>query len=377
MPDKGTEDIVGRLEALRKRVPAEAPPEKKATPEADERRKKIARAIGILIVVLFIFGIAYAGYKFIYIPKKAQERAMIDQATMQQVALQKAKQETVAALRSDFAGLPQDYRQEEESLIRSVEGASTTSEVQGLKAKGQSIAKEGWIAYRTIQLGDLAKKTDKLRMIVTVQQKVGNETKQISTYYKGEERIRGVLHTLSIPELKSATIEEIRTTYVAVRLERLQAGGGLVEIGKKVNIYFREVGDDTQGATMTALAKDAKVMAVMRAQSSSISLTESENKKDTGVGGSTTGTATVSLGGIGPISTEGGVSAGYRERQTQTTYSIDLIEVQKAAAASKLEESYIESVLMKYGIKLGNIERESNIADFEEEYILLLEVSEE
>jgi hypothetical protein len=214
-------------------------------------------------------------------------------------------------------------------------------------------------------------------MIVTVQQKVGNETKQISTYYKGEERIRGVLHTLSIPELKSATIEEIRTTYVAVRLERLQAGGGLVEIGKKVNIYFREVGDDTQGATMTALAKDAKVMAVMRAQSSSISLTESENKKDTGVGGSTTGTATVSLGGIGPISTEGGVSAGYRERQTQTTYSIDLIEVQKAAAASKLEESYIESVLMKYGIKLGNIERESNIADFEEEYILLLEVSEE
>jgi hypothetical protein len=379
MPEKGTEDIVGRLEALRKRVPTEAPPDREEVkPPSDGRRKKIARVVGIVIIVLVIIGIGYAGFKFVIKPKQIEEQERIDQAALQQAALQQAKKESIAAIEADFQGLPLEYALKLDSLIAKVDEAGTLSAVQSARIEGDAAAVQAWMNYKSDQLNKLAEKTDKIRMVVTVEQLVGNETKPVQTYYKGYERIQGVLSTLSLGALKSTSIEEIRTTYVAVRLKRLQAGGGLVEIGKKVNVYFREVSDVPETPEeMVALAKDAKVMAIMRAKSSSIALSETENRKDTGAGGSTSGTATVSLGGIGAIDTEGGASAGYRERQTMTSYSIDIKEVQKAAAASKLEESYIESVLMQYGIKLGNIERESNVADFEEEFILLLEVSEE
>ncbi|MBU2559925.1 DUF515 domain-containing protein, partial [archaeon] len=52
-------------------------------------------------------------------------------------------------------------------------------------------------------------------------------------------------------------------------------------------------------------------------------------------------------------------------------------QIQRAAAASKLEEGYIEGVLGNYGLKLNKIEADTGLADFSAEYLILFEVGEE
>lgn len=384
----GTEDIVGRLEALRKRVPTDKIPgeDKKPQPDegeppVDEKRKKIARIVGVSIIVLVLLVGIVAVNKFVIQPKKeaSQTDAALEQQRLQQ--LNQNMQQTLQIIKSLFSGLPSEYKKDEALALEEAANAGTQPQLQSIIDNSVITANAAWRLYRNDELTALAQQTDKIRMRVTIEQLVGNDTIQIAETYKGENKIRTVIDRLDYEMLKTADIEEVGITYVAIRLQRLQAGGGLVEIGKRVNVYFKQGGieDGTlAGGTqskMVALAKDAKVMASMRA-SASIDLTESETKLDSGAGAEGKETMDFTLDGIfGTI--EGQGSVGYRERLTETTYSIDLLEIQKAAAASKLDEDYIENVLKQYGIKLGNIERESNLASFDEEYILLLEVTEE
>jgi hypothetical protein len=66
-----------------------------------------------------------------------------------------------------------------------------------------------------------------------------------------------------------------------------------------------------------------------------------------------------------------------RQSSSQTTYTVDLKEVQKAAAANKIDPTYIEEALRNYGIRLSQLEIESQVGNFDEEYLILLEMREE
>lgn len=377
MAEKGTEDIVGRLEALRKRVPTDKAPEDDKKPEPaegeeepsiDDKRKKIARIVGVVVIVLILLVGIVAVNKFVIQPKKVSTQAGDVQLAQAQAEVNKGKQDVSNFINDYFSGLPDEYKGDKTLLQEEVSAATTIPQLLSILERSKGKANDAWRLYRADGLTELAQKTDKIRMLVTVG--TGNTT----TYdtYKGESKIRNMINRLDYETLKTVEIEEVGITYVAIQLDRLQAVGGLAEIGKRVNVYFKDAGD------MVNLAGDAKVMATMRG-SATIAVSESETKAESG--GGVEGTGSLDSFGIGSTSAtlDGNFqgSSGSKTMASSTIYATDLLEIQKAAAAGKLNQEYIDAVLKQYGEKLGELERESNLAEFDEEYILLLEVTEE
>jgi hypothetical protein len=348
MAEKEKEDIIKRLEALRRRPPEERPaPPPEVAPEL--RRKRLARIVGLAVISLFLIVIFYFGYTLLGKPK--------EERVVEKPVLEELKAKTISDIKAAFEGLPQEYVVEQESLIEQVKRAETSEAIAGIDyAKA---ATKAWRSY-------LRDKLDKLlETAVEVELRVGEEP------YRGREEILQKINQLSLSELKKAVLREVGVEYVPIRLTREQAVGGMAAPGDVVNIYYKN------RSKIVRLAKDARVMAVLRGKSSgSIQLSESEKRVDTGGGVEGYGTATsLSIGSTGASLTgsyEG--STGLKIRQTETTYIVDIEEIQKAAAASKLPRSYIEETLANYGLKLNTIERETNIGDLDIEYLLLFEV---
>jgi hypothetical protein len=148
-----------------------------------------------------------------------------------------------------------------------------------------------------------------------------------------------------------------------------------------LNIYFKkrvnESDPDSPFETIY-LAKDARVISILRARSSGeIALSESETRKK--IAGGVEGFGTVPSLSIGATSgTLTGTftgSAGTAMSETQTTLTIDLVEVQKAYAANKISESDFTAMLDKYGLRLGEIEESTKFGEFDVEYLMLVRVT--
>ncbi|MFH1773872.1 MAG: DUF515 domain-containing protein [Methanobacteriota archaeon] len=341
------ENIIERLEALRKRVPEEKGP----SIPVDVRRKRLARLVGILVIMVFIGLISLLGYSFLFKPVK-------EKIEVEDTALAQAKAQKINYINDAFAGLPARYMSDRAQLINQVNQAATVSQVQEIDFS--TPASNAWRSYTLEKVNEIARKTEKIEM------EVGKDI------YRELATIRQKISLLSYAELKTAVVRELRAEYVPIRLLREQAAMGLAEPGNIVNIYFKN------GSSIAVLAKDAKVVAVLRAKASgSINLAETEKKTDTGGGIEGYGTAaSLSIGATSAALTgsyEG--STGLKMRQSETAYTVNIEELQKAAAASKLPESYIKEVLANYGLKLNAIERETNIGDLGVEYLMLFEVS--
>lgn len=348
MAEKEKEDIIERLEALRRRGPKEeAVPPPRALP--DLRRKRLTRIVGFAVIFIFLASVFYLGYTFLGKPK--------EEVVVEKPPLDELKAKTIKDIKAAFEGLPAGYAVERESLIEQVNKAETKESVAEIDyAKA---ATKAWRSYLIDKMNKLFETTQEVEL------KVGEEP------YRDREAILQKINQLSYAELKKTVLREAGVEYVPIRLSRQQAVGGLAEPGDVVNIYYKNQ------SKIVKLARDASVMAVLRGKSSgSIQLSESERKVDTGGGIEGYGTATsLGIGSTGASLTgsyEG--STGLKIRQTETTYNVDVEEIQKAAAASKLPESYIEEVLANYGLKLNTIERETNIGDLDIEYLLLFEV---
>ena len=348
MAEKRTEDIIERLEALRKRVP-----EEKARPSipVDVRRKRLARLVGILVTLIFLGSVSLLGYSFLFKPVK-------EKIEVEDTALAQAKTQKINSINDAFAGLPSRYLSDKAQLINQVTQATTASQVQEIDFSVP--ASNAWRSYTLEKVNEIARKTEKIEM------EVGKDV------YRELAAIKQKISILSYAELKTAVVRELRPEYVPVRLLREQAAMGVAEPGNIVNVYFKN------GSTIATLAKDAKVIAVLRAKASgSINLAETEKKTDTGGGIEGYGTAaSLGIGATGATLTgsyEG--STGLKMRQSETTYTVNIEEIQKAAAASKLPENYIKEMLENYGLKLNAIERETNIGDLGVEYLMLFEVS--
>lgn len=344
------EDIIERLEALRKRAPeAKAKPPTRPLEDA-LRRKRIARSVGLAVIFLFIASVSYAGYVFLVKPKEAE-------IEKQALSLEELKTKKISGIEAAFAGLPASYAVVKDELISNVKKAGTPREVEGVDHT--KAADTAWRGYVTDSYNKIAETTPDVEL------RVGEEP------FRGRETILQKIRQLSYSDLKNVLIKEVGIEYVPIRVKRSQAVGGLAEPGDTVNIYYK----NTSG--IFKLAKNAKVTALLRGSTSgSINLAENERKSDTGGGVEGYGTASsLGIGSTGATlsgSYEG--STGLKIRQTETTYTVNIVEIQKAAAASKLSKSYIEEVLSNYGLRLNTIERETNIGDLDIEYLVLFEV---
>jgi hypothetical protein len=363
--EKGTEDIVERLEALRKKAPngESAEAEEKVEEESVEapptdRRQRIARIVGVIVIFLVVVVVLFAAYNFVYKPlmKERVDSERIEQENQQ--AFINAQGEKFSEINNAFAGLPSKYITQKSVLLEELQGADTLGKVNAIQVTDPADA--AWRDYRIDQLDEKSQVTDKLKM------KIGNDT------YRGYDEIKQKIEQFPYSTLKGIAIEEYSSEYFPIRLTREQAAGGWAEQGSLVNIWLGSA------ETPAMLARNARVVAVLRGSSSGvIALSETESKTASGGGSEGKGTvSSVTTGGVGSITGSFPASAGYKTTQTATSFNVNILEVQKAAAASKLEEGYIEGVLGNYGVKLNKIEADTGIADFSAEYIILFEVGE-
>ncbi len=349
MAEKEKEDIIKRLEALRRRAPEERPSPPTGLPQKD-KRKKIARIVGIAVIALIVLSVSYVGYIF-FLKSKEKEKAP------EKPVLDDLKAKVEADIKNAFKGLPDKYTTDEKDLLEKVRKAQTKEEIAAIDYTKAAV--NAWRTYLIDEFENLQKTGEDIELVAAGEP------------YRTKEEIIQKINQLSLAELKSAVLRIASVEYVPIRLTREQAVGGMAAPGDLVNIYYKN------GSEVVKLARNAKVMAVLRGKSSgSIQLSETEKKLDTGGGVEGYGTSTsLGIGDTGAALTgsyEG--SSGLKMRQTETTYTVEIEELQKAAAASKLSRSYIEEALANYGLKLNTIERETNIGDLDTEYLLLFEV---
>ncbi|MEE8168777.1 MAG: DUF515 domain-containing protein [Candidatus Hydrothermarchaeales archaeon] len=375
MPKEKTEDIIGRLEALRKRVPEEkgvAPTEEPSVEEG----KKPARIVGIIVILLIVSSIFFLGYKFYLQPAREQARIRAE-GELAKVEAEKAKIEAEKVKRAEekkafleaqqlkfkeindaFQGLPSTYMGTRDNLIEKAKTVDNIVALQVIDIETPAIV--AWSDYRLDQVDEL------LATIEEIELKVGVES------YRLLPEIKQKIRMLSLAELKESVIRELKYEYVPMRLQRVAAGGFPKE-GTNLNIYYKK----NENATVY-LAKDGKIISILLAASSgSIDLTESETRSK--VGGGVEGFGTVPSLSIG--ATAGALtgtftgSAGTSISQTKTTFTVDLIEVQKAYAANKISKSDFEAMLDKYGMRLGEIEEMTKFGEFDREYLMLVRVT--
>jgi hypothetical protein len=379
--DKKEEDIVGRLEALRKKVPppgVERPPKKPQGPksEPDEKRKKLARVVGVLVIVIILAGVAFVGSKLIGKPAKTPTPGQTfppsngnggveDQAKLAELA--NAKSEKIDEINDAFAGLPSGYSQEKDQLIQDVKTKKSVSDVDSMDY--QVTVTDAWRIYRKDEVDEKAAING--GVIANLGEKI----------LKGADYIKKQIDVTDVSLLKGMAIKESRSEFIPIRLPRDQVTGGFADVGDRVNIHYRwvEKVNGTDEAKIKYLARDGKVISIMRT-AGTISLSETEQQRQTGGGTEGKGNvSSITVGGYGITISDGpyGASVGVKSLEKSSSYTVNLAEVQKAAAASKVSEEEIMKDLEKYGVRLTEIERKTNIGDLRAEYLILIEVTED
>lgn len=390
--DNREEDIVGRLEALRKKVP---PPSTK-TPqpkqpkgpeqEPDEKRRKMARIIGVLVILVIISGVGLLGSKFLTkdsgptetvapTPPVVDEGPVVEEVDPALIAeLADARSNKTKDVEEAFKDVPSGYGQNKEALIKEINTAPTKEEVEVIDIDEALI--KTWRQLRNDELSSLTQVTP------SVIARIGDGL------VKGTDQIQKEINLATLNDLKTMRINEMRPEYIPIRLPRDQITGGFAEVGDTINIHYSWVEkiNGTDVPKVKYLAKDGKVISIMRA-AGTISLSESESKAQSGGGTEGKGNVTSissSVGSLGLSSisisiSDGpyGASLGAKSVAKQSSYTVNLGEVQKAAAANKISPDVLEENLNKYGIRLSEIERDTNMGDFGAEYLMLVEVTED
>ena len=381
--EKKEDDIVGRLEALRKKVPPpktdKSASEKQKAPsrEPDEKRRRLARIIGVIVIIAVLGGLYVVGNKYVLQPPEtlspietiAPTQPVISDVEQQakMAELAKVKKDKNAEIEALFSGLPSDYTSNKNQLIDEITTSTTTEAVSSIK--GEVAATTSWRNYRKDEVDRKSTLT-------------GGAIAQIDvTLIKGADEIKRQIDLLTLAELRTIVISEMRSEFIPIRLPRDQFTGGFAEVGDQVNILYRyldQPGTPNETAMIRYLAKNGRVVAIMK-PTSSIALSESEQQRQTGSGTEGKGNVTtITMGQYGLTISDGpyGASVGVKSLEKSSSYTVDLGEVQKAAAASKVELDDFMANMEKYGVRLSEIERETNIGDLDTEYLMLVEVSE-
>lgn len=157
------------------------------------------------------------------------------------------------------------------------------------------------------------------------------------------------------------------TVVVPIIISRLQAAGGLINVGDAVDIYL-----NTNGATTTTTTN----------QTNQTNTTVTSNNTNPQVSGATV-LAILRAKDSGKIaaslSTTQGIAINQLSQNSSRGQSAttDAEELLKAAAAGTWDEATVRTMLAAYGWQLSDFERASNLGELEVNYLVLLEVPRE
>ncbi|CDG64329.1 MAG: hypothetical protein PWQ15_231 [Methanobacterium sp.] len=322
-------------------------------PNDDDQRTLIGAAVfGIILIIL-----VGAGYYFmVYAPY--------------QESLTAAKQTKITEVDTYFKGaLATDYNRT--LLLAEIDGAATPEEALSVDVLGP--ATSSWRHYQSEQIKS---QKDPYGRVMISYEADGEKNLLMKT-----EEAQTIVNEADAKALSNMLIETPDTVAVPIIISRVQAAGGLVNVGDSVDVYLtNNASQDTPPANTSdnntteqtgtetlsqpsslPTVSGATVLAILRASGSGDISAQLAKSKDIA---KTTLTMT------------GSRTSGKSSTSTQTV-DTQVEELLKAASSNTWNPKQVNRLLNSYGWRLSDFERASNLGELDVQYMVVLEVPRE
>jgi hypothetical protein len=342
--DKKPDGIGGILPGFGRRMPGSGGGAGGGGPDEDQRTLVGALVFGLILIVL-----VGAGYYFlVYAPYQG--------------TLNDAKQSQINLVNTYYTG-PLATDPEAQTLLSEIESSVTPEQASAIDVLGP--ATTSWQAYQNQQVNTLKDNYSR------VQVNYNNSGTQQSIIMKLSDAQQLITQS-DAAVLSNMVITTPNTVAIPLILTRLQAAGGVINVGDSVDIYLNSNGTTTVQSTNqtnqtnqsstgasstgasssnTPLVSGATVLAILRSESDS-------------------GTITANLTEAQSIA-ENQISSSSSTSQSSDT---DVDQLLRAAASNTWDPTTINSLLDNYGYNLNNLERVSNLGDLNAQYMVILEI---
>ncbi|MBP1945065.1 DUF515 domain-containing protein [Methanobacterium petrolearium] len=303
----------------------------------DDQRTLVGAAVfGIILIVL-----VGAGYYFlVYAPYQESMTA--------------AKETKISEVNTYFTGpLATDPRKT--SILAEIDGGTTPEMVLAVDVTGPATS-----AWREYQLQQISSEKDPYGRVMITYDAGGQKNLIMKT-----SAAKKIVNEADAAVLVNLKIETPDTVAVPIIISRLQAAGGLVNVGDSVDVYLTTTNASstttsnasnqttTTESTATPKISGATVLAILRAKDS--------------------GTVDANL----QQSQEIAVNTLTMTNSRSQSASTDVEQLLRAAASNTWDESQVTTLLKAYGWKLSDFERASNLGELDVRYMVVLEVPRE
>ncbi|WP_304124025.1 DUF515 domain-containing protein [Methanosphaera cuniculi] len=308
----------------------------------DEQKEELITGIVVVAVILIIlFSTCY--YFLVFSPQMQQ--------------LQEHKTEKTNQLNSIFKD---DLANEatRQALQSRIDSASTIEEVEQIDVKSA--------AYPVIKnklLTEIEEMKDKYKRVDVV-------TNNASTIMNLDNATK-FIQTAPIDELANTEIRKVDTVIVPVTINRKQAASGLISENDIVDIYTTQsmMKTETDENTTTNTTDDTNTT------EDNTTLADENNNTTTKIAGGSQVISILRSKDAGEIDSNYEVNKNNTNNTTKSEdINVNIEEVLKSKSAGVYDEKEYNLLLEKYGMRLANYERTSNIGDLECQYIIMLEV---
>ncbi|MEN4018500.1 MAG: DUF515 domain-containing protein [Methanobacterium sp.] len=296
----------------------------KRIPDDDQRTLVGAAVFAIILIVL-----VGAGYYFlVYAPY--------------QDALGNAKQTKINEVNTYFTGpLATDPRGIDIRL--QIDAAETPEQALAVDVLGP--ATQAWREYQTQQIE--AQKDPYGRVMIVYS---ASAQKNIILKVADAQKL---VNEADASVLSRMQIKTPDTVAIPLIISRLQAAGGLINVGNSVDVYLMNATANQTGLNNTPNISGATVLAILRARDSGVVAANRSRAQN--------------------IAINQLIQSSSRSESAAS----DVEQLLRAAASRDWDEGQVRSTLDAYGWRLSDFERASNLGQLDAQYLILLEVPRE
>jgi len=304
-------------------------------PDDDQRTLIGAAVFGLILII-----IVAAGYYFlVYAPY--------------QDALGNAKQMKIDEVNTYFTG-PLALDPRKTLLLAEVDGAVTPDQALAVDVLGP--ATQAWREYQNQQIND--KKDPYGRVMITY---AAEGKKNVIVKVADSQKL---VNEADASVLSNMVIKTPDTVAIPIIISRLQAAGGLINVGNSVDVYLMNATEpETQNQTNqteTQVTNEsipqisgATVLAILRARDSGV------------ITANKTHAQTIAINQL--------IQSNSRSEAANQ----DVEQLIRAVSARNWDQNEVSNYLRQYGWRLSDFERTSNLGELDAQYLLLLEVPRE
>jgi hypothetical protein len=262
------------------------------------------------------------------------------------------------------------------TLKSQIENANSPEEIKTIDIIRP--ATESWRYYHNKEINIV--KDDFNRVMVTY---TANKTKNIITDVDSAHKMVADNDALVLANME---FKKPNTVVIPILITRLQAGAGLISVGSIVDIYILK-SDNNNNSPSSSNSDNGNGTNLNSPDSyANQNLLNNENNEDSSILDEGPDISGVTVLAIMRSKDSGSIDANYiktkinangiitNQIENSQSFSTDVEEMLRGAIAGGFNEALIAQLLDKYGLKLADYERRSNLAELDIQYLLLIEV---